>query len=105
MHTPKDIFESAYIYILIIFIGIPATYLYNILSGVIRSMGDAKTPLVFLIISSVLNIGLDLLCIVTFRMGVAGAAIATVVSQLISGILCLLYMIKKFEILHITREE
>ena len=105
MRTPEDIFESAYIYILIIFIGIPATYLYNILSGVIRSMGDAKTPLVFLIISSVLNIGLDLLCIVTFRMGVAGAAIATVVSQLISGVLCLLYMIKKFEILHITREE
>lgn len=105
MNTPEDIFENAYIYILIIFIGIPATYLYNILSGIIRAMGDSKTPLVFLLISSVLNIGLDLLCIVTFQMGVAGAAVATVVSQLISGILCLLYMMKKFEILHITREE
>lgn len=105
MNTPEDIFEDAYIYILIIFIGIPATYLYNILSGIIRSMGDSKTPLVFLVISSVLNIGLDLLCIVSFRMGVAGAAVATVVSQLISGLLCLLYMMKKFEILHITKEE
>lgn len=105
MNTPEDIFENAYIYILIIFIGIPATYLYNILSGIIRSMGDSKTPLVFLLISSVLNIGLDLLCIITFHMGVAGAAVATVASQLISGILCLFYIMKKFEILHITKEE
>lgn len=105
MNTPEDIFEDAYRYILIIFIGIPATYLYNILSGIIRSMGDSKTPLVFLIISSMLNIGLDLLCIVTFQLGVAGAAVATVVSQLLSGLLCLFYMMKKFEVLHITKEE
>ncbi len=105
MNTPKDIFENAYRYILIIFIGIPATFLYNILSGIIRSMGDSKTPLVFLVISSLLNIGLDLLCIVTFQMGVAGAAVATVVSQMISGLLCLFYMMKKFEILRITKEE
>lgn len=105
MKTPGDIFEDAYIYILIIFIGIPATYLYNVLSGIIRSMGDSRTPLFFLILSSFLNIGLDLLCIINFQMGVAGAAVATVVSQLISGILCLLYMMKKFEILHITKEE
>lgn len=105
MNTPEDIFENAYSYILIIFIGIPATFLYNILSGIIRSMGDSKTPLVFLVISSLLNIGLDLLCIVTFQMGVAGAAVATVVSQLISGLLCLFYMMKKFEILRITKEE
>lgn len=105
MHTPDDIFQYSYSYILIIFIGIPATYLYNILSGIIRSMGDSKTPLVFLTLSSFLNIGLDLLCILVFRMGVAGAAVATVVSQLVSGILCLFYMISKFEILHISREE
>ncbi len=105
MNTPEDIFENAYRYILIIFIGIPATFLYNILSGIIRSMGDSKTPLVFLVLSSLLNIGLDLLCIVTFQMGVAGAAVATVVSQLISGLLCLFYMMKKFEILRITKEE
>lgn len=105
MKTPEDIFEDAYIYIIIIFIGIPATYLYNILSGIIRSMGDSKTPLYFLTLSSFLNIGLDLFCIINLKMGVAGAAVATVVSQLISGILCLVYMYKKFEILHITREE
>ena len=105
MKTPEDIFEDAYTYIVIIFIGIPATYLYNILSGIIRSMGDSRTPLYFLILSSFLNIGLDLFCIVNLKMGVAGAAVATVVSQLISGILCLFYMYKKFDILHITREE
>lgn len=105
MHTPEDIFQYSYSYILIIFMGIPATYLYNILSGIIRSMGDSKTPLVFLTLSSFLNIGLDLLCILVFQMGVAGAAVATVASQLVSGLLCLVYMIKKFEILHITGEE
>ncbi len=105
MKTPEDIFENAYNYIVIIFIGIPATYLYNILSGIIRSMGDSKTPLYFLTLSSFLNIGLDLFCIVTLKMGVAGAAVATVVSQLVSGILCLIYMFKKFEVLHITKEE
>ncbi|HBA69904.1 MAG TPA: MATE family efflux transporter [Lachnospiraceae bacterium] len=105
MKTPEDIIEYSYSYIVIIFIGIPASYLYNILSGIIRSMGDSKTPLLFLMLSSFLNIGLDLLCILGFQMGVAGAAVATVVSQLISGILCLLYMMKKFEILHIKKEE
>ena len=105
MRTPEDIFEYAYIYILIIFIGIPATYLYNILSGIIRAIGDSKTPLAFLVISSVLNIGLDLVLIVTFQMGVAGAAVATVLSQLISGILCLIYLIYKFEILRVQKDE
>lgn len=105
MNTPEDIFENAYIYILIIFMGIPASYLYNLLSGIIRSMGDSKTPLMFLLLSSVLNIGLDLLCILTFRMGIAGAAVATVFSQLVSGLLCLLYMKKRFEILQIEKKE
>lgn len=105
MKTPEDIIEYSYSYIVIIFIGIPASYLYNMLSGIIRSMGDSKTPLLFLMLSSFLNIGLDLLCILGFQMGVSGAAVATVVSQLISGILCLFYMMKKFEILHIKKEE
>ena len=105
MNTPEDIFQAAYEYILIIFIGIPATYLYNMLSGIIRSMGDSKVPLFFLLLSSALNIVLDLLCIITFHMGVAGAAIATVISQLVSGLLCLLYMAKKYEILRMTKEE
>ena len=105
MKTPEDIFEHAYIYILIIFIGIPATYLYNMLSGIIRAMGDSKTPLVFLTLSSLLNIALDLVCILNFGMGVAGAALATVVSQGVSGVLCLLYMIRKFPLLHIKKDE
>lgn len=105
MRTPEDIFEYAYIYIVIVFIGIPATYLYNILSGIIRAIGDSKTPLAFLVISSVLNIGLDLILIMVFKMGVAGAAVATVLSQLISGILCLIYLIYKFEILRVQKEE
>ena len=105
MNTPEDIFEFAYTYILIIFWGIPASYLYNLLSGIIRSMGDSRTPLMFLLLSSVLNIGLDLLCILTFRMGIAGAAVATVVSQLISSVLCLFYMRRKFDILKIEKEE
>lgn len=105
MQTPEDMFTYSYTYILIIFLGIPATILYNMLSGIIRSMGDSKTPLFFLLISSLLNIGLDLLFILNFQMGVAGAAVATMASQLISGILCLFYMIKKYEILHIAGEE
>ena len=98
MRTPADIFEDANTYIFIIFIGIPATYLYNLVSGIIRSLGDSRSPLFFLIVSSVLNIGLDFLFILTFHMGVAGAAWATVISQAVSGIGCLFYMKHKFEI-------
>ncbi|NLL77849.1 MAG: MATE family efflux transporter [Clostridiales bacterium] len=104
MKTPENIFEDAYTYILIIFIGIPATYLYNLLSGIIRAMGDSKTPLVFLTLSSFLNIFLDLLFIVVCGLGVAGAAIGTIVSQTVSGILCLLY-IRKFPMLRMDKEE
>lgn len=105
MKTPADIFKDANTYIFIIFLGIPATYLYNLLSGVIRSLGDSKSPLFFLVVSSVLNIILDFLFIMTFDMGVAGAAWATVISQAVSGIGCLFYMKHKFEILRISREE
>ncbi len=105
MRTPQDIVDGSYAYIFVIFLGIPATYLYNLLSGIIRSMGDSKSPLVFLVLSSVLNIILDLVLILVFRMGVAGAAWATVVSQAVSGIICLVYMIKRFEILRMSREE
>lgn len=105
MRTPSDIFEDANTYIWIIFLGIPATYLYNLVSGIIRSLGDSKTPLYFLIMSSVLNIALDFIMILVFKTGVAGAAIATVVSQAISGIGCLFFMKKKFTILHADKEE
>lgn len=105
MNTPEDCFNEAYNYIFVIFLGIPVTFLYNILSGIIRSVGDSKTPLYFLIISSLLNISLDLFMIIVLDMGVLGASLATVISQLVSGVLCLIYMIKRFEILHLSREE
>ncbi|MDD2973049.1 MAG: MATE family efflux transporter [Lachnospiraceae bacterium] len=105
MNTPEDIIESAYAYIIVIFMGIPITYLYNMLSGIIRSLGDSKTPVYFLVLSSVLNIILDFVCIINLHMGVAGAAVATVISQGVAGVGCLFYMIYKFPILHLQKEE
>ena len=105
MNTPADIYEGAYWYIFIIFMGIPATFLYNLLAAIIRSLGDSKTPVYFLAMSSVLNIGLDLAFILVFRLGVTGASLATVLSQGVSGLACLVYMVKKFPILHMSREE
>lgn len=105
MKTPTDIIDGAYNYIFVIFLGIPVTYLYNLLSGIIRSLGDSKTPLYFLLISSVINIILDLFLIIVMKMGVAGAAWATVISQGISGVLCLLFMKKKYEILKFEKDE
>lgn len=105
MKTPSNIIDGAYDYIFVIFLGIPVIYLYNILSGIIRSLGDSKTPLVFLIISSFINIILDLLFIICFKMGVAGAAWATVIAQAISGICCFIYMKKKYEVLKFQKDE
>lgn len=105
MNTPEDIIDGAYDYIFVIFLGIPATFLYNMVSGIIRSLGDSKTPLVFLVISSIINIVLDVFMIVGLNMGVGGAAWATVIAQMGSGIACLLFMKKRYEILHMTGEE
>ena len=105
LKTPEDIFEYAYIYILIIFLGIPCTFLYNFLAGVARALGDSKTPLFFLILSSVINIILDFVLMIPIPLGVAGAAIATVISQGVSGLICLFYMKNKFAILHGSRDE
>lgn len=105
MQTPENIIEGAYSYIVIIFIGIPVTYLYNLVAGIIRSMGDSKTPVVFLVIASVLNIALDIVFIVGFHSGVAGAALATVISQGVSGVGCLIYSWKRFDILHPNIQE
>ena len=99
MNTPENIFEYAYIYIFIIFAGIPCTILYNMTAAILRALGDSKSPIIFLAISSAINIGLDLLLIIVFRMGVDGAAIATVVSQGVSGVISIIYIKKKFDIL------
>ena len=105
MQTPEDIIQGAYDYIFIIFLGIPVTYLYNMLSGIIRSLGDSRTPVYFLLLSSVMNIFLDVFTILVMGMGVDGPAYATVVSQGISGLLCLVYMIKHYPVLKMTEEE
>ena len=103
MRTPENILDGAYLYIVVIFAGIPVTYLYNLLSGIIRSLGDSKTPVYFLVLSSILNIALDFAFILGLHTGVEGAAYATVISQGASGILCLFYMRKKYEILKMSK--
>lgn len=105
MQTPENIIQGAYDYIFYIFLGIPATFLYNILSGIIRSLGDSRTPVYFLILSSLLNVVLDLAFIAGIGMGVEGAAYATVISQVVSGVCCWCYMKKKFPILKMQEEE
>ena len=105
MHTPQNILQGAYNYIFFIFLGIPATFLYNLLAGIIRSLGDSRTPVVFLIISSILNVILDFFFIVFVGCGAEGAAYATVISQAVSGLLCLVYMRRKFVILRMEPDE
>lgn len=103
MDTPETILDQAYSYIFVIFMGIPAAFLYNLVSGILRSLGDSVTPVVFLIFSSVLNVLLDLLLV--SPLGVRGAGYATVISQAVSGVICLLYMIKKYQFLNFQRED
>lgn len=105
MNTPEDIYEYAYEYLIVIFIGIPTNYLYNLFSCAIRALGDSKAPVLFLVVSSVVNIALDLVLILVIPMGVAGAAWATVISQLVSGLLAVFYMIAKVDVLRIQRDE
>ena len=105
MNTPSDIFEYAYQYIVIIFAGIPATIFYNILASLLRALGDSRTPVVFLVLASLINIVLDFALVLGTPMGVAGAAVATVISQAASGFACLIFIKKKFAILHITKDD
>lgn len=105
MNTPANIMEDAASYIIIIYLGIGATIYYNAVSSILRALGDSRTPLYFLILSSFLNIGLDLLFILQFSAGVAGAAWATVISQLISAALCTFYASKKYSILWLKKED
>ena len=105
MDTPEELMQDAYDYLFWIFLGIGSLMLYNLLAGILRSLGDSTTPLIFLILSSLLNIGLDILLVWTLNVGVKGAAIATVIAQLISGLCCLVFMIRKFPMLRLTRED
>lgn len=105
MNTPEDIYQEAYGYIMVICGGIAAQVLYNLLASILRALGDSKVPLYFLILAAFLNIVLDLVFIIVFHMGAAGAALATVISQGASGILCLVYIIKKVPELHLRKED
>ena len=104
LSVQSDIYANAYIYLMIIFLGIPFTLLYNYLSSILRAVGDSRTPFIFLAFSAVLNIFLDLFFIVVAKWGCAGAAFATIASQAISGILCLFVIIRRMKILWLSKE-
>ena len=105
MNTPEEILDASARYISIIFAAIPCCILYNMAGGILRSLGDSRTPVIFLVIASLVNIALDLFLIIVCGMDVAGAAVATAVSQLLSGIGCVVVMIRRFPILHLNRED
>ncbi|MCQ2520710.1 MAG: MATE family efflux transporter, partial [Lachnospiraceae bacterium] len=99
MNTPDDIYDMSYSYIIIIVSGLCFTVLYNMAASLLRAVGNSQIPLYFLVISAGLNIVFDFLFIVPFKLGVAGAAWATILSQAISGILCMIYIAKKVPML------
>ncbi|MDO4340248.1 MAG: MATE family efflux transporter [Eubacteriales bacterium] len=103
LSVPEEIYGNAYQYLVIIFLGIPFTLLYNFLASILRSIGDSRTPFMFLAFSTALNIVLDLFCILVLKWGCAGAAAATITAQAISGILCLFYIRKKVKLLCLSR--
>lgn len=105
LHVPQAQFEMAYAYISVLIVGLFATLFYNLCANTLRAIGDALTPLIFLIVATVSNIGLDYLFILGFQMGVQGAAYATALAQLLSVVLCLIRIFRKFPILHIQKED
>ena len=105
MNTPENIYEDARVYITLIYAGIITQTGYNMAAGILRALGDSKTPLYFLIVASILNVILDLIFIINFNMGVAGAAYATNIAQGVSAVLCFIYSYKKFKILRLKKED
>lgn len=105
MNTPEDIFDMAREYLFIICAGMGGCILYNLMASILRAVGNSKVPLYFLIFSSLVNIVLDLVLILVFDMGVAGAAYATVISQSISGLLCIVYIMKSVPLLHVRKKD
>lgn len=104
MNTPEDIFQMARTYIIIICKGMAFNILYNLLSSFLRAVGNSKVPLYSLVVSAITNIVLDLVLVLVIPMGVAGAAIATVIAQGVGGVICLIYIIKKVPLMHVKRE-
>lgn len=105
MKTPEKIYAMAYDYMFVVLLGTGATVFYNMISNILRALGESRTPLVFLVFSSLLNIVLDVVLIVPVGMGITGAAWATVLSQFISAALCTLAGIRKFEVMRLKRED
>ena len=105
MNTPEEIIADSARYIGIIFAAIPCCVLYNMASGILRSLGDSRTPVLFLVLASLINIVLDLFLMLVCGMDVAGAAVATVISQLLSGIGCVVVMVRRFPILRLSAED
>ena len=101
LQTPTDIYDMACDYLAILLLGIVGSAFYNILSGILRGLGDSVMPLLFLIIACGLNVVLDIWFVASFRMGVAGAAWATIISQAVSGALCLIRLLLMSDILHV----
>ena len=105
MRTPEDIYAEAYSYMFIVLLGTGATVFYNMISNMLRSLGDSRTPLFFLIFSALLNVVLDIVFILPLNMGVAGAAWATVLSQLFSAVLCTIVGMRNFDVLRTSRAD
>ena len=105
MQTPAEIIDGAYDYLMVIFAGIFSSMAFNLLSNIFRSIGDAKTPLYFLVIACIMNIILDIVFIAGFGMGVEGAGYATVLSQIFSALACILYIWKKIPILRLNSKD
>lgn len=105
MNTPADIFPRAYAYLVTIFAGLPAYFLYNLAAGILRALGDSRTPVIWIMIASVVNVGLDILFILAFRWDTFGAAFATVLAQGLAGVGCLVRMCRGYEALNMERED
>ncbi len=105
MNTPENIFDQAHSYMAVIFAGLPATICYNMFAGILRAFGNSRTPLYFLIFSSLLNIVLDLLFVAALHMGVGGAALATVAAQAVSGVLAGIYTYRNYRDMMPSKED
>lgn len=105
INTPSDIFADSKIYLQVIFGGLIFVYLYNACSALLRSIGDSRTPLYFLILAAIINIVLDLLFVIVFNMGVFGVALATIIAQAVSSVLCLVYAFVKIPFIRLSKED
>jgi len=105
LKTPLNIIDDSYAYLIIIYIGIVATIYYNLLAAILRALGDSRSPLYFLLIASALNVAGNLIAVIGLQMGVKGVAIATVLSQTISALLCLIYIYKRYPSLHLSAQD